>query len=94
MVGFLSSISRNLVLLVFCLLLNGCATTGSGDPRDPFEGFNRGVYSFNQAMDTAVFDPIGKFYQAITPDIVDRGVTNFFSNLKDISVVVNDVLQF
>ena len=92
--GFLLFVCRNLALLVFCLLLNGCATTGSGDPRDPFEGFNRGVYSFNQAMDTAVFDPIGKFYQAITPDIVDRGVTNFFSNLKDISVVVNDVLQF
>ena len=83
--------------LIFCcalvILSSGCATTGSGDPRDPFEGFNRGVYSFNQAMDKALFDPLGKVYQTITPDIVDEGVTNFFSNLRDISVVVNDVLQ-
>ena len=91
---YLSCASRKVVLLVLYLLLSGCATTGSGDPRDPFEGFNRGVYSFNQAMDTAVFDPLGKIYQAITPDIVDKGVTNFFSNLNDIAVVVNDVLQF
>jgi phospholipid-binding lipoprotein MlaA len=92
--GYLSRISRIVVFLLLCLLVGGCATTGSGDPRDPFEGFNRGVYSFNQAMDTAVFDPLGKIYQAITPDIVDKGVTNFFSNLSDIAVVVNDILQF
>ena len=94
MLGFLSCISRTVVFLILYLLLGGCATTGSGDPRDPFEGFNRGVYSFNQAMDTAVFDPLGKVYQAIPPDIVDKGVTNFFSNLNDIAVVVNDILQF
>ena len=92
--SYVSCISRNVALLVLFLILSGCATTGSGDPRDPFEGFNRGVYSFNQAMDTAIFDPIGKIYQAITPDIVDKGVTNFFSNLGDIAVVVNDFLQF
>ena len=82
-------------LVTACLfILGGCATTGDGDPRDPFEGFNRGVYSFNQGMDKVLFDPVGKIYQAITPDIVDRGVTNFFSNLNDIAVVVNDLLQF
>jgi phospholipid-binding lipoprotein MlaA len=45
-------------------------------------------------MDKALFDPLGKFYQAITPDFVDKGVTNIFSNLNDIAVVANDVLQF
>jgi len=81
----------------FCIflisLLAGCATTGSGDPRDPFEGFNRGVYSFNKGMDDVLFDPLGKFYKTITPDFVDRGVTNFFSNLNDIAVAVNSLLQ-
>ena len=28
----------------------GCATT-NGDPRDPFEGFNRSMYSFNEGFD-------------------------------------------
>jgi phospholipid-binding lipoprotein MlaA len=94
MQGYISSISRGVLFLVLVLLSGGCATTGSGDPRDPFEGFNRGVYSFNQAIDNALFDPLGKIYQTITPDIVDKGVTNFFSNLNDIAVVVNDILQF
>jgi phospholipid-binding lipoprotein MlaA len=79
------------ILLVF---VSGCATTGSGDPRDPFEGFNRGVYSFNETMDKIIFDPIGNVYKTITPDVVDRGVTNFFNNLEDISVSVNSFLQF
>jgi phospholipid-binding lipoprotein MlaA len=75
-------------------LLAGCATTGTSDPRDPLEGFNRGVYSFNKGMDNVLFDPLSKFYQAITPKFVDRGVTNFFSNLNDIAVTVNSLLQF
>lgn len=85
---------RGILLFVTVIILGGCATTGSSDTRDPFEGFNRGVYSLNQSLDKALFDPLGKAYQAITPDIVDRGVTNFFSNLGDIAVVVNDLLQF
>jgi phospholipid-binding lipoprotein MlaA len=75
-------------------LLAGCATTGASDPRDPLEGFNRGVYSFNKGIDNVLFDPLSKFYQAITPNFVDRGVTNFFSNLNDIAVTVNSLLQF
>ena len=82
------------VLLIYALVAGACATTVANDPRDPLEGFNRGVYSFNQTMDNILFDPVSKVYQAITPEFVDTGVTNFFSNLNDIAVVVNDVLQF
>ncbi|HSR62885.1 MAG TPA: VacJ family lipoprotein [Gammaproteobacteria bacterium] len=78
--------------LALLVLVSGCATTG-GDPRDPLEGLNRGIYTFNEAMDDALFDPLGKVYKAITPGFIDEGVTNFFSNLNDISVVVNDILQ-
>jgi phospholipid-binding lipoprotein MlaA len=38
--------------------------------------------------------PIAKGYQWITPSFVDRGVTNFFSNINDIGVTINDLLQF
>jgi len=84
---------RGFLLFVVIVTLGGCATTGSGDTRDPFEGFNRGVYSLNQSLDKALFDPLSKAYRAITPNVVDRGVTNFFSNLGDIAVVANDLLQ-
>lgn len=92
--GLYSGLARSAMVSCLLLLLGGCATTGSGDPRDPFEGFNRGVYTFNQSMDKALFDPLGKAYKAITPEIIDSGVTNFFSNLNDIAVTVNSLLQF
>jgi phospholipid-binding lipoprotein MlaA len=85
---------RTVCILVLIISVSGCATTGSADPRDPWEGFNRGVFSFNETMDDAIFTPIGNLYQTITPEFVDRGVTNFFNNLNDIAVVVNDILQF
>src|SRR5690554_6145634 len=94
MKGKMIAVSKGILFAGFMSFATGCATTGTGDPRDPFEGFNRGVYSFNQTMDEVLFDPIGDVYRAITPEIVDKGVTNFFSNLNDIAVIVNGLLQF
>lgn len=84
------------IFLLACsmLFLSACATTGSLDERDPWEGFNRGVYSFNATMDDFIFEPIGKVYDFITPDIIDDGVSNFFGNLAQIPVIANDLLQF
>lgn len=79
--------------LFIITLLTGCATTGSDDPRDPLEGFNRGVYQFNKTADEVVFNPIGRGYNAITPEIVDEGVTNFFANLGEIANFANNILQ-
>lgn len=80
--------------LALVMLLAGCATTGNSDPQDPFEGFNRGVYTFNQTADDYVFNPVGRFYNTITPQMVDEGVTNFFSNLTEIARFANNLLQF
>ncbi len=80
--------------LLMSLVLSGCATTGVADSRDPFEGFNRGIHSFNKTFDSAIIEPVSGIYRAITPDVVDRGISNFFSNVNDISVVANDLLQF
>ncbi|MEX0950666.1 MAG: VacJ family lipoprotein, partial [Gammaproteobacteria bacterium] len=48
---------------------------------------------FNEATDTVIFNPVGEVYDAITPRVVDDGVSNFFSNLGDIAVAANDFLQ-
>lgn len=77
------------------LFLVGCATAPNArkDPRDPFEGFNRASYKFNDALDRALLKPAAKGYKAITPDFVESGVTNFFSNLAQPTVIINDLLQ-
>ena len=60
---------------------------------DPFENVNRKIFAFNDFFDRILLKPVAKGYQFITPNFVDRGVTNFFSNLDDVVVVVNDLLQ-
>jgi phospholipid-binding lipoprotein MlaA len=79
-----------------CLALSaaGCASVQKDDPRDPWEGWNRGVQSFNDNLDDYVMKPVATGYQKVAPEFVDRGVTNFFSNVEDIAVVANDLLQF
>ena len=81
------------LLLGTSLGLAGCASDPYADPRDPLEGFNRGMYSFNQMMDRMLFTPAGEFYNIVTPAPVNRGVTNFFNNLKDIRSAINNLLQ-
>jgi phospholipid-binding lipoprotein MlaA len=72
-------------------LLAGCAT--SGDPRDPLEPLNRGIYTFNDGVDALLIKPAASFYSQIVPEWIRTGVGNFFSNINDVIVVVNDLLQ-
>ncbi|MPZ42284.1 MAG: VacJ family lipoprotein [Betaproteobacteria bacterium] len=79
------------IMLVLVSAVSGCAHT---NPRDPLEQFNRGVYSFNDTLDNVVLKPVATGYRAVTPQFVRTGVRNFFSNLDDVTVVINGVLQF
>jgi phospholipid-binding lipoprotein MlaA len=74
-----------------CLALSGCAA--NGDPRDPIEPVNRAIHSFNDAFDRAILKPVAQGYQAATPRIAQTGIRNFFSNLDDVTVFANDILQ-
>ncbi len=84
-----------LPLLLVMLLLSGCASTpGNLETSDPLERYNRAMYSFNEKLDTYAMKPVAKGYQAITPGFVDKGVTNFFNNLDDVTTLINNLLQF
>lgn len=72
-------------------LLAGCAT--NGDPRDPLEPMNRAIHSFNEGVDKAAIKPIAQGYQAVMPGFAQTGVRNFFSNLDDVSVLANNLMQ-
>ncbi len=80
-------------ILVPIMLLSACATTQSVDPLDPWEDWNRDVQAFNDTVDDYVMKPVARGYRWITPDFVDTAVTNFFSNIGDIRVTINDALQ-
>lgn len=61
---------------------------------DPWEGFNRKVFVFNDTLDRFITKPIAKGYRAITPDPVETSVSNFYANLEEIRNILNDVLQW
>lgn len=83
------------VLWIALFSLAACATTGSnGEVNiDPYEGFNRKIFGFNDGLDRYLVKPVTKGYQAITPNFIERGVSNFFSNLSEVGSLVNATLQ-
>jgi phospholipid-binding lipoprotein MlaA len=81
------------MLAVAAIAISGCATGPDANPRDPLEPFNRGVYQFNEAVDTAVLRPVAQGYVAVVPSPVRTGVGNFFANLRDAWSALNAALQ-
>lgn len=80
-------------LLAASLLLSGCASPHPSSPLDPYESFNRKVYTFNDAADRWVMKPVAQGYHAITPSPVRSAVNNFFDNIKDVYSAANNLLQ-
>jgi len=81
--------------LLVLLALFGCTSTAEmiREDRDPFEGYNRFMFKVNDSVDKAVLKPVAQGYDAITPPLLDDGITNVFNNLGGVVVVVNDILQ-
>src|SRR5574338_850309 len=75
------------------LLLGGCATSSTANPEDPLEGYNRAMFSFNEAVDKAVMKPLAEGYNYVTPKPVKMGIGNFFGNVGDVWISVNNLLQ-
>jgi len=66
----------------------------SGDNgNDPIEGFNRTMYAFNDTVDVYVLKPVAKAYREVLPSPVRTGVSNFFGNLHDPVIMLNNLLQ-
>ncbi|MCG6657258.1 VacJ family lipoprotein [Halomonas campisalis] len=90
------SIIQTLMTLAMVAVLAGCASNIPAEerhPDDPWEGFNRRVFVFNDALDRAVLKPVSRGYRTVTPQPVQTGVGNFFSNLGEIRTALNSLLQ-
>ncbi len=61
---------------------------------DPLEGYNRSMYGFNEAFDNNIMKPVAEGYRNIMPDPAERGISNFFSNLREPLNILNNLLQF
>ncbi len=82
-----------LLILTAVIFTTGCAsTTPDGDVNDPIESVNRSIYNFNEGFDRMILKPAAKGYQKL-PSPVQTGTHNFFRNLNDVMVIINDGLQ-
>ena len=88
------TLMRAAPLVLASLLAAGCASSpGRTTNNDPYEGFNRGVYKFNDTLDRAALKPVAKGYRKITPGFVRTGIGNVLSNLEYPGTFVNQFLQ-
>lgn len=87
---------RALAFLLMALLLSGCAVLrgpSAGKKLDPFENWNRKVFSFNEALDENVLKPVATGYSELVPEPIRKTVDNFFSNVGDGWSAINLFLQ-
>ncbi len=81
------------IILLSAFAVTGCSSTHANNPADPLEPLNRGIYRFNDTVDKAIVKPVAQGYKVVVPTFGRTMVSNFFSNLDDVVVTANDLLQ-
>ncbi|WP_370277933.1 VacJ family lipoprotein [Pontibacterium sp.] len=84
---------RLVAVLVSGLIMTSPGALADGHEIDPWEGYNRAMFSFNEGLDKYALKPITLGYKAVTPDLIETGVSNFFDNISDVGSLLNNLLQ-
>src|SRR5215216_4296745 len=80
------------LLLTAAFCLTACSHK-TADPLDPYEYYNRKTHAFNMAFDATVIKPPARFYRAVVPNPIRKGINNAFMNIDMIPTILNDALQ-
>ncbi len=97
----LNVMANRILVLSLALFLTACSQSNNTSTNfssitniDPYEKINRRIFKFNAGLDVFLVKPVAKAYKAVTPEIVDNSVSNFFNNLDDVGSAINSLLQF
>ena len=82
------------LLMSFLLFFMANTLAFAEEDVDPFEDINRTVYGFNETVDDNLLEPVSRAYKDHMPEVAQDGVSNFFGNLRDVSTLANQILQF
>jgi phospholipid-binding lipoprotein MlaA len=82
------------LLLSFLLFFMANTLAFAEEDVDPFEDINRIVYGFNEAVDDNLLEPVSRAYKEHVPEVAQDRVSDFFGNLRDVSTLANQILQF
>lgn len=80
-------------LITLLLLTLAFPTLAEEKNPDPWEGFNRSMFNFNTKVDDNVLRPAAVGYKKVMPEPGRTALSNFFSNVGDITTIVNDLGQ-
>ncbi|MHC8408016.1 MlaA family lipoprotein [Pseudomonas sp. TMB3-21] len=86
--------SNHLARLSVCasvLLVPFAAQAATED--DPWEGFNRPIFKFNDVLDTYALKPLAQGYQFVTPQFLEDGIHNMYRNVGDVTNLANNIMQ-
>lgn len=83
--------SAVLIAFLGCIAFSGSAY--ADDEQDPWQGYNRAMFAFNDKVDRFFFKPLAKGYVFITPRFVQKGVGNAINNVREVPNVINGVFQ-
>ena len=78
------------LLLQFCVFVMSQA---AAQTYDPWRETNKRLFRLNDSFDKPIVRPIVASYILFMPRVARQGIGNVFSNIDDINVLVNDLLQ-
>ena len=78
------------ILLLLCIFV---ASGAAAQTDDPWRETNQRIFKLNDYFDQLIVRPVAAGYTLFIPRIARQGIGNFFSNIDDINVFVNDLLQ-
>jgi phospholipid-binding lipoprotein MlaA len=86
------------LLIILCAWASALAqaqTQQQSPPQnpDPWESFNRKIFVFNDTADRYVLKPVAKGYEWVTPQFLEDGIHNMFSNIGEVGNILNSLLQ-
>ena len=81
------------IAFAFAGALGGCATGPDRIPEDPLEPLNRATFRFNDALDRNIARPVAERYNDYVPSPLRTAIGNFFSNLADVPIMLNNFAQ-
>jgi phospholipid-binding lipoprotein MlaA len=84
-----------LISLSALLSISGCAPINTGNDKDidPYKTTNEEIFKLNHSLDKHIIKPIAQIYDYLIPDTIETRISMFFSNLGEVSVISNDILQ-
>lgn len=91
--GFATSAIATFLLALTCGNVFAVEEVSATPNADPYEKFNRAMFSFNDNVDTYVMKPVATFYNTIMPRPLNEGIHNFFNNINNLPTIADDLLQ-